>query len=408
MPAHYPLAVASVSWRYASKEERTMGGNVLRTPVCDMLGIEYPILLAGMGPTAGGGRGAAATAELAAAVSNAGGLGVLGGAGSNPDRLREEIRKVRSLTAKPFGVDLLLPSNAVRVSGNGGESDWRSQIPAHYWEAIQKIKDEFGIPETRAERPRGGQDWTVEDQVAVVQDERVAVFASGLGNPAPYVARCHELGMKVIALVGNTKNAKRVAAAGVDLVVAQGTEAGGHTGRIGTLALVPQVVDAVAPIPVAAAGGIADGRGVAAAFALGAQAVWCGTAFLATEEANIENWQKQRIVNATEEDTIVTRLYSGKTMRNITNPLAQAWEASGLKALPMGMQGLLISDLVAGAKAAGKDELLMNAAGQAAGLISTLRPAAEVLQEMVAGAIQVLTEGVPGVVRAERGAGQPV
>jgi NAD(P)H-dependent flavin oxidoreductase YrpB (nitropropane dioxygenase family) len=385
-----------------------MSGSVLRTPVCDMLGIEYPILLAGMGPTAGGGRGAAATAELVAAVSNAGGLGVLGGAGSHPDRLRQEIRRVRSLTDKPFGVDLLFPSNAVRVGSDSGAADWRAQIPASYWEAIRKLKEEFGIPDVQVERPRGIQDWTVADQVAVVQDERVPVLASGLGNPAPYVERCHALGMKVIALVGNTKNAKRVAAAGVDLVVAQGTEAGGHTGRIGTLALVPQVVDAVAPIPVAAAGGIADGRGVAAAFALGAQAVWCGTAFLATREANIEDWQKQRIVNATEEDTIVTRLYSGKTMRNITNPLAQAWEASGLKALPMGLQGLLIADLIAGAKAAGKDELLMNAAGQAAGLITTLRPAAQVLQEMVDGAIQVLTERLPGMVLAQRGAGQPV
>jgi nitronate monooxygenase len=381
-----------------------MTRSVLRTPICDMLGIEYPILLAGMGPTAGGGRGAAATAELAAAVSNAGGLGVIGGAGSNPDRLREEIRRVRSTTDRPFGVDLLFPSNAVRVGGNSGASDWRTQIPAQYWEAIGRIKSEFGIPDVQADRPRGITNWTVEDQVEVVIEERVPVLAAGLGNPAPYVPRCHELGMRVIALVGNTKNAKRVAAGGVDIVVAQGTEAGGHTGRIGTLALVPQVVDAVQPIPVVAAGGIADGRGLVAALALGAQAVWCGTVFLATEEANIEGWQKQRIVKATEEDTIVTRLYSGKTMRNITNPLAQAWEASGIKALPMGLQGLLIADLIAGARAAGKDELLMNAAGQAAGMITALRPATEVVQEMVEGAVQVLTEGLPGLVTVSRAA----
>jgi NAD(P)H-dependent flavin oxidoreductase YrpB (nitropropane dioxygenase family) len=380
-----------------------MAASVLRTPICDLLGIEYPILLAGMGPTAGGGRGAAALADLAAAVSNAGGLGVIGGAGSNPDRLREEIRKVRSLTDKPFGVDLLFPSNAVRVAGNGGSAaDWRTQIPPQYWEGIRGLREQFGLPDVHVERPRGVTDWTVADQVEVVLGERVPVLAAGLGNPAPYVERCHALGMKVIALVGNTKNARRVAAGGVDIVVAQGTEAGGHTGRIGTMALVPQVVDAVKPVPVVAAGGIADGRGLVAALALGAQAVWCGTAFLATEEANIEGWQKGRIVDATEEDTIVTRLYSGKTMRNITNPMAQAWEASGLKALPMGLQGLLIADLMAAAKAAGKDELLMNAAGQAAGMISRLRPAAEVVQGMVDGAIQVLTEGLPGVARTER------
>jgi nitronate monooxygenase len=377
-----------------------MSRTVLRTPICEMLGIEYPVLLAGMGPTAGGGRGSAATAPLVAAVSNAGGLGVLGGAGFGPDALREEIRRIRSLTEKPFGVDLLMPSNAVRVeSTNGGTADWRAQVPAEYWQAIGELKRQFGIPDVAAPPAAGGMRWRVEDQVAVVLEERVPVLASGLGNPAPYVPRCRELGIKVIALVGNTKNARRVAEGGADIVVAQGTEAGGHTGRIGTMALVPQVVDAVAPTPVVAAGGIADGRGLAAALALGAQGVWCGTAFLATREANLYDWQKERIVNATEEDTAVTRLYSGKTMRNITNPLIQAWEALNIKALPMGMQGLLIADLVAGIRQAGKDELLMNAAGQAAGLISTLRPAGEVLQSMVDGAVEVLTGRLPASVK---------
>jgi NAD(P)H-dependent flavin oxidoreductase YrpB (nitropropane dioxygenase family) len=378
-----------------------MGRTLLRTTICDLLGIEYPVLLAGMGPTAGGGLGSAATAPLAAAVSNAGGLGVLGGAGFGPDALREEIRKVRALTDKPFGVDLLMPSNAVRVEApsNGGSADWRAQIPAEYWNAIGELKRQFDIPETEAPRRAGSAGWRVKDQVEVVLDERVPVLASGLGNPAPYVPRCRELGIKVIALVGNTKNARRVADGGADIVVAQGTEAGGHTGRIGTLALVPQVADAVAPVPVVAAGGIADGRGLAAALALGAQGVWCGTVFLATQEANLYDWQKQRIVNATEEDTAVTRLYSGKTMRNITNPLIQAWEALNIKALPMGMQGLLIADLVAGIRQAGKDELLMNAAGQAAGLISSLRPAGEVLQSMVDGAAEILTERLPSEVK---------
>ena len=389
-----------------------MTSSILRTKICDILGIEYPILLAGMGPTAGGGKGSAATAELVAAVSNAGGLGVLGGAGFGPDALRAEIRRIRSLTDRPFGVDLLFPSNTVRVGGDGGDggsgaTDWRSQIPQEYWDALARIKAELGIPEVRQERPPGARGWRVEDQVDVVIGERVPVLASGLGNPAPFVPRCHELGMKIIALVGNTKNAKRVAAGGVDIVVAQGTEAGGHTGRVGTLALVPQVVDAVTPVPVVAAGGIAEGRGIVAALALGAHGVWCGTAFLATHEANIFDWQKQRILAATEEDTTVTRLYSGKTMRNITNPLIQAWEASGIKALPMGMQGLLISDLIAGARAADKDELLMNAAGQAAGMISTLRPAAEVVREMVEGAVRVLTADLPAAVRAERATAVP-
>lgn len=378
----------------------------LRTRVCDILGIEHPILLAGMGPTAGGGRGAAARAELVAAVSEAGGLGVIGGAGFSPDALRDEINKVRSLTSKPFGVDLLLPSNAVRM---GGTSDWRASIPAEYWQALDRLKAEFDLAaapapqQENSAQPSGPRAWTVEEQVAVIFEERVPVFASGLGNPAPYVERCRELGIRVVALVGNTKNAKRVAAAGVDIVVAQGTEAGGHTGRVATMALVPQVVDAVAPLPVVAAGGIADGRGLAAALALGADGVWCGTAFLATHEANIYDWQKERIIAATDEDTIVTRLYSGKTMRNVTNPLIQAWEAAGVKALPMGLQGLLVSDLLTAARAAGKDELLMNAAGQASGGITRLRAAGDLVREMVDGAAGILSDRLPAMV-AEKAA----
>lgn len=368
----------------------------LHTMICDLLGIEYPVILAGMGPTAGGGRGAAATAELCAAVSEAGGLGVLGGAGSGPDALRDQIRKVRAATSKPFGVDLLLPSNAASVptSGEGG-ADWRAQVPQSYWDAINELRQEFGVPEAHAERrPAQIGGWTVKDQIAVIFEERVPVFASGLGNPAPFVPRCRELGIKVIALVGNVKNARRVADGGADIVVAQGHEAGGHTGRIGTLALVPQVVDAVAPLPVVAAGGIGDGRGLAAALALGAHGVWCGTAFLATYEANISELQKQRIVAANEEDTRVTRLYSGKTMRNITNPLIEAWEAANIKALPMGLQGLLISDLLAGIKQIGREELMMNAGGQVAGLISTLRPARDVLDDIVDGAAEILSHGL--------------
>jgi NAD(P)H-dependent flavin oxidoreductase YrpB (nitropropane dioxygenase family) len=367
----------------------------LHTAICDILGIEYPVILAGMGPTAGGGRGAAATAELAAAVSEAGGLGVLGGAGSSPDALRDQIRKVRAATSKPFGVDLLLPSNVASVPSSGDGGDWRAQVPQLYWDTINELKQEFGVPDVAAQRaPAQPAPWTVKDQVEVIFAEHVPVFASGLGNPAPFVPRCRELGIKVIALVGNVKNARRVADGGADIVVAQGHEAGGHTGRIGTLALVPQVVDAVAPLPVVAAGGIGDGRGLAAALALGAHGVWCGTAFLATYEANISDLQKQRIVAANEEDTKVTRLYSGKTMRNVTNPLIEAWEAANIKALPMGLQGLLISDLLAGIKQIGREELMMNAAGQVAGLIATLRPAREVLDDMVDGAAEILSHGL--------------
>lgn len=378
-----------------------MSRPLLRTALCDLLGIDYPVISAGMGPVAGGLTGPVATAPLAAAVSNAGGLGVIGGAGFSPERLREEINQVRSMTDRPFGVDLLLPSNYMGGAASGEmPRDPRDLIPPATRAGIRKLVEDLGVewqeapepprsPVATAERPSrtGGMS---DAQMEIVIEEKVPVFASGLGNPAPWVERLHANGTKVLSLIGNVKNAKRVAASGADIVVAQGTEAGGHTGRIATFALVPQVIDAVAPTPVVAAGGIADGRGLAAVLAMGAIGAWCGTAFLVAEEANQPETQKQRVLAAGDEDTKVTRLYSGKTMRNITNPLIEAYEASGIQALPMGLQGLLIGDLVYSCRQAGREDLLMNAAGQASGLLHTVRPAASILLDMVSGAANIL------------------
>ncbi|MFN0149048.1 MAG: NAD(P)H-dependent flavin oxidoreductase [Dehalococcoidia bacterium] len=383
-----------------------MARPILRTSLCDFLGIEYPVISAGMGPV-GGGSAPAAVAELAAAVSNAGGLGVIGGAGFTPEKLREEINKVRALTSKPFGVDLLLPSNFMGGAASGElPRDPRDLIPAETRQGLRDIAESLGVEWKEApalgtalanRRPGAGMS---DDQMEVVIEERIPVFAAGLGNPAAFVERLHANGTKILSLVGNTKNAKRVAAAGVDVVVAQGTEAGGHTGRIATFALVPQVVDAVTPTMVVAAGGIADGRGLAAALALGAVGVWCGTAFLVADEANQPAIQKERILAATDEDTRITKLYSGKTMRNITNPLIEAWDASGIQALPMGLQGVLVGDLLYSVRQAGKPELLMNAAGQVSGLITRARPAGEILMDMVQGAADILANRLPNTVTA--------
>jgi len=387
-----------------------MARPVLRTSLCDMLGIEYPVILAGMGPVAGGISGSVATAPLVAAVSNAGGLGVIGGAGFGAERLRQEINDVRARTNRPFGVDLLLPSNYMGGAA-GGEipPDPRTLVPAETRAGLRKIAEDLGIAWEEAPMdPRIGQaarrsGGMSDEQMEVVIEEKVPVFASGLGSPGPWMDRLKANGTKVLCLVGNVKNAKRVAASGADIVVAQGTEAGGHTGRVATLALVPQVVDAVAPTPVVAAGGIADGRGIAASLALGAIGVWCGTAFLVADEANQPDMQKQRVLAAGDEDTKVTRLYSGKTMRNITNPLIEAWEASGIQALPMGLQGLLIQDLVYSARKAGREDLLMNAAGQASGMLTRTRPAADILHDMVAEAAAILGGGLQARVTAVPG-----
>jgi nitronate monooxygenase len=370
---------------------------ILRTSLCELFGIEYPVLLAGMGPTVGESNHGVAGPELVAAVSNAGGLGVLGGTGYGPDEMEEAINQIRALTDRPFGVDILLP---VLGPNTGTERpkdvSLTSLLPSAHRDAVEQMRIALGLPEV-AKTAKTADDpgmasglFNPAAQIDVIVGMGVPVLATGLGDPAPFMNQLRHAGTKVISLVGNVKAARRVLAAGVDAVVAQGTEAGGHTGRIGTFALVPQVIDAANGVPVIAAGGIGDGRGLAAALALGADAVWCGTVFIATDEANQEWSRKERLVAADDEGTKVTRLYSGKTMRNISNPLIDAWENSGLKALPMGMQSALIAPLLKGSVAAGHDDWAMLAAGQVSGLIKEIRPAGDVLHDMVAQAAEII------------------
>jgi len=388
-----------------------MGRPVLRTRLCDILDIEYPVILAGMGGVA--------TAELVAAVSEAGGLGIVGAATMGPDEIERQVRRIRDLTSKPFGVDILLPSGVAappasqRAAGEGGgtramPASPRDLLPAPYREFIERAEHEFGLPAKSDPNDAIGEGIRrvgfggnfSKSQVDAILELKVPVFASGLGNPAPYVEQFHGIGSRVIALVGNVKNARRVADGGTDVVVAQGTEAGGHTGRIGTMALLPQVIDAVAPTPVCAAGGIGDGRGIAGALAMGADGVWVGTAFLVSREASWPDVLKERILAATEEDTRVTRLYSGKTMRNINNPLIEYWESQKLDALPMGAQGIVSGEIMTAAREANKLELLMNPAGQISGMLHEMRPAKEILQDMVREASEIMSSGLGKRVQA--------
>jgi nitronate monooxygenase len=391
-----------------------MGRPVLHTRLCDILDIEYPIILAGMGGVA--------TAELVAAVSEAGGLGIVGAASMPADEIERQVRRIRDLTSKPFGVDVLLPSGvstprpaqeanqrgteAQSSEGKGPPKKPRDYLPAPYNAFIDSAEREFGLP-ARGE----DQAWTAgmsrlgsgdfsKRQVEAILELKVPVFAAGLGNPAPYAEAFHAQGAKVIGLVGNVKNARRIADGGTDVVVAQGTEAGGHTGRIGTMALLPQVIDAVAPTAVCAAGGIGDGRGIAGALAMGCDGVWIGTAFLVSREATWPDVLKERILAATEEDTRVTRLYSGKTMRNINNPLIEYWESQKLDALPMGMQGIVSGEIMSGARQANKLELLMNPAGQISGMLHESRAAKDIFADMVREAAEILAEGLPRRVKA--------
>ena len=367
-----------------------MSHPVLRTALCDFLGIEYPICLAGMG-------GKWTPPELVAAVSEAGGLGVMGGTGTPVEDLRKRIRRVRELTDKPFGVDLLLPVVTGKVETQGGagsrESEYeavRRQYPRHA-EFVDTLAAEFGLEKVEPPPPPHETGIALaRSQVDMILEEDVAVFAAALGDPAWVVPMAREKGVKVMGLAGSVRNAQRQAQAGVDIVVAQGTEAGGHTGRIATLPLVPQIVDTVSPLPVVAAGGIANGRGIAASLALGAEGAWLGTAFLAAKECGLHEMQRHSIIRGRSEDFIVSRTFTGKTARQYQGPIVQAWEDSGLDTLPMPLQGILMSGFNLAAERANRFDLAFNPAGQGAGMVNESRPAADIMDDLIDETISVL------------------
>ncbi|UCD58143.1 MAG: nitronate monooxygenase [Candidatus Hydrogenedentota bacterium] len=378
-----------------------MSKRILRTKLCDMLGIEYPILSAGMGPSLIG-ESTGAPVDLVVAVSEAGGLGVLGAAGYTVERMVEDIRQIRKRTDKPFGVDLLLPRQLVEQGDTEVRgpkemplSEVLKSLPAPYYEWFQKVKAEMQLPDTDTVVQM---DTTTMQPIKAVKaciEEKVPLFCSGLGNPGFMVEEAHANGMKVLGITGNSKNARRMAQSGVDLIVAQGYDAGGHTGRIGTMALLPQAIDAAAPTPVLAAGGIGDGRGIAAALAMGCIGVWIGTRFLATEEGGILDIQKQRILEATDEDTRRTYIYTGKTSRAIYNKFHDLWDQAGLDPLPFPVQVTLASGLVDMFLKGNKLDYVAPFSGQISGLIKKIEPARKVLEDMVEETVSILTRKMP-------------
>jgi NAD(P)H-dependent flavin oxidoreductase YrpB (nitropropane dioxygenase family) len=353
---------------------------------CDFLGVEYPILLAGMGV---GGR--ATPPKLVAAVSQAGGAGILGCSGLSPEETRRRIREVRALTDRPFGVDLLLP---VRIADapdtrSGVRDDVKKRFPEHA-AFVQMLIRRYALPEALPPDEMVVNIEYAKRVLEVVFEERVPIFAAGLGDPEFLLPRARAQGMKLIGLSGSVRNAVRQRKSGVDAIVAQGTEAGGHTGTVASLPLIPQVVDAVSPTPVIAAGGIGDGRGIVAALALGAQAVWLGTAFLVADECEIFAASKQQIIGADSESFRVSKVWTGKTVRALHSEVSQAWAESGLPTLETPHQRILMEDFLAAALAGGRHDLFYNIAGQVGGMLKASRPAKDIMADLVTGAIEEL------------------
>ena len=365
----------------------------IRTRICDLLEIEHPILLAGMG--------GASTPELAAAVSNAGGLGVLGAAACGPRQLREWIQRPRALTDKPFGVDTLLPASVRRQAQLDSSTD--GPKPAALLPELKAFAAEFmaeaGLEKIeRAEsqavqEPDGPPIFTTEffdAQMEVIIEERVPLYVSGLGNPGPWMERLKANGTRVGAVVGKVKHAVQVMQSGIDFIVAQGHDGGGHNSPIGTIALVPQGVDAVGDLPVLGAGGITDGRGVAAAIMLGAEGAWVGSAFLASDEAGIHDFQKEAIVAASEDGTVVSRTVTGKPARIIRSLWTDVWVREDKEPLPMPYQGAISGPVLAAANRDGRGDVNPGFAGQGIGMIKAVRPAAEILADIVDGTDRAL------------------
>jgi NAD(P)H-dependent flavin oxidoreductase YrpB (nitropropane dioxygenase family) len=362
----------------------------MRTAVTEMLGIEFPILAFSH------------CRDVVAAVTNAGGFGVLGAVSMSAEQLETELQWIdEQIKGKPYGLDLLFPT----VSGLGQAAVESSTsigelIPDAHRQFVDGMLKRYGVPELPEElqretsTPRGSLALarrTYEPMFEVAYAHGIKLIASGLGSPPPDVVdEAHKHGAKVLALAGAKVHAERHVNAGVDLVVAQGTEAGGHTGEVATMVLVPEVVDAVKPTPVLAAGGIANGRQMAAAMALGAEGVWCGSVWLTTEEAETHPVVKQKFLDATSRDTIRSRSLTGKPARMLRSAWTEEWEdPSNPDPLPLPLQSVLVAEArgrIARAsheKGSGAEQLDNYFVGQVVGQLDRVKSVRQVVQDMI-------------------------
>jgi NAD(P)H-dependent flavin oxidoreductase YrpB (nitropropane dioxygenase family) len=364
----------------------------MRTPLCDLLGIEFPIFAFSH------------CRDVIAAVSKSGGFGVLGAAGFSPAQLEIELEWIDDHVGDtPYGVDIIVPAKYTGVEQGGmTRRELDGLIPDEHRKFVATLMEKYGVEELPAddEPVRGARG---DDDVMGMSHEsgrgllemvwahpKVKLVANALG-PAPdfLVTEAHQRGVLVAGLVGTVVHAQRQQLAGVDVIIAQGSEAGGHTGEIGTMVLVPQVVDAVAPLPVLAAGGIADGRQIAAALALGAQGVWCGSVWLTTEEAETHPVVKEKFLAATSSDTLRSRSKTGKPARQLRSAWTDEWnDPANPDPLAMPLQPVLVGEAErriarTAASNEGSRQLINYFVGQAVGMMNESKPATKVVFDLV-------------------------
>lgn len=356
---------------------------ILYTPLCELLRIRYPIIQAGM-------AGGITTPELVASVSNAGALGVLGASRLTPEQTRDQIRRIKALTNQPFGVNLVIAPPEPNVQE---------------LQKVQKIFDQFrqelGIPLREGAGEVALPSSRISEQLGVVFEEKVSVLSFGLGDSARFVSEAHQIGAKVIAMITTVDEARKVADGGADIIIAQGSEAGGHRSTfaldqngdahlVGTIALIPQIVDAVM-VPVVAAGGIMDGRGIAAALALGAQGASLGTRFLVAKESGAFQAYKQRLLQATEADTLVTKAFTGRPARSIRNRFITEFEKAGIRPLAWPLQGIVADDIYKEAELKNNADYFPILAGQGLRILrEEQQTAAKIVEQLVRQTVQVI------------------
>ena len=353
----------------------------MRTQLSDSFEIEYPIFAF------------THCRDVAAAVSKAGGLGVLGAVGFSAEQLEIELQWMdEHVDGKPYGVDTVMPQKSVDVHGSSPADlieQIQGMIPEQHKEFVKDLMERFDVPPLPGdEEAHGGVIGWAEDvarsHVEVAFSHPIKLIVNALGSPPKDVIdRAHEQGIRVAALAGKAQHAQRHVNNGVDIIVAQGYEAGGHTGEVATMVLVPEVVDAVAPVPVLAAGGIGTGRQIAAAMALGAQGVWTGSIWLGTAESSSSPAQIERYLSATSSDTVRSRCYTGKPARMLRSAWTDAWEdPEGPGPLGMPLQNILTADANA-RLARSRPELFVTPVGQIVGSIKKVQPVRDVMYQMI-------------------------
>jgi NAD(P)H-dependent flavin oxidoreductase YrpB (nitropropane dioxygenase family) len=366
----------------------------MRTRLCDELGIDVPIFAFSH------------CRDVVAAVSRAGGMGVLGALAFSPEQLEIELKWIdEHVDGKPYGVDVVMPASyAGRDQGDFTKEDLEKMIPEEHKKFIESVLEKYEVPPL----PEGATPqvdsllgWSLgggRTQVEIGLGHPIKLIVNALGPPPKdIVDRAHQCGVKVAALVGTAAQAQKQVEQGVDIIVAQGTEAGGHTGEVSTMILVPDVVDAVSPTPVLAAGGIGDGRQAAAALALGADGIWTGSIWLGVAEADTSPVIMEKLLAATSRDTVRSRSMTGKPARLLRTAWTDAWEdANGPGTLPMPLQFMATADAqarighYAHVERSRASELAGMPVGQIVGRMNEVKPSHEVIYELVDGFVDAV------------------